>query len=64
MLIKIHTNRGYCLARLERFKDAVLDYDCVIALDPNNRHAKHNRLVTMSRIENIEKKEAERKSFL
>lgn len=35
--------RAYCLAKMGRYDEAVAEYDAVIALDPSDAHAYHNR---------------------
>lgn len=46
--------RAYCLAKLGRYKEAIADYDAVIALDPNNVHAYHNRGISFDKLGHFE----------
>lgn len=41
--VRLHNNRAYCLAKLGRYSEAVQDYEAVLAADPANVHAYHNR---------------------
>jgi len=42
-MVVFTTHRAYCLAKLGRFSEALLDYDAVLELEPGNAHAAHNR---------------------
>lgn len=46
--------RAYCLAKLGRYKEAIADYDAVVALDPNNVHAYHNRGISYDKLGHFE----------
>ena len=47
MQVRLYNNRGYCLAKLGKYRAAVADYNKVLELDQTNCHAYHNRLVTV-----------------
>jgi len=38
-----HYNRGTILARLQRFEEAIAEYDAALLLDPDHADARHNR---------------------
>lgn len=42
--VRLYNNRGYCLAKLGKYRAAVADYNKVLELDQTNCHAYHNRL--------------------
>lgn len=46
--------RAYCLAKLGRYQEAIADYDAVVALDPNNVHAFHNRGISYDKLGHFE----------
>lgn len=48
--IKAFNNRAYCLAKLGRYKDAIVDYSYVIGMDATNVHALHNRGISYERL--------------
>lgn len=41
--VRALTNKAYGLARLGRFQEAIADYSAILAVDPHNGHAYHNR---------------------
>lgn len=48
--IKAFNNRAYCLAKLGKYKDAIIDYSNVIQQDKTNIHALHNRGISYERL--------------
>jgi tetratricopeptide (TPR) repeat protein len=40
---KLLANRAYCLAKIGHFEEAIEDYNSILAADPCNAHALHNR---------------------
>lgn len=44
------TNRAYALARLARYQEAIVDYTSIIALEPLNSHAYHNRGISHDKL--------------
>ena len=47
MQVRLYNNRGYCLAKLGKYRAAVADYNKVLELDQTNCHAYHNRLAAV-----------------
>lgn len=48
--VRVLNNRAYCLAKLERFVEAVDDYSRVIKAEPKNSHALHNRGLSLDKL--------------
>ena len=44
-LQQLHVNRAYCLAKLGHYAEALQSYEVVLAKDPTNINALHNRRV-------------------
>ena len=42
---QLHVNRAYCLAKLGHYAEALQSYEVVLAKDPTNINALHNRRV-------------------
>jgi len=47
--IKAFNNRAYCMAKLGRYREAIIDYSSVIQQDASNVHALHNRGISYER---------------
>lgn len=43
--VQLHVNRAYCLAKLGHYAEALQSYKVVLAKDPTNINALHNRRV-------------------
>ena len=48
--VKNYNNRAFCLAKLDKFADAIQDYSKVIEIEPKNTHALHNRGICLQRV--------------
>ena len=47
--VRAYNSRAFCLASMGRLEEAVADWDAVLAIDPANLHALHNRWVQIDR---------------
>ena len=48
--VKAFNNRAYCLAKLGRYEEAIVDYTTVIQHEDTNIHALHNRGISYERL--------------
>ena len=48
--VKAFNNRAYCLAKLGRYEEAIVDYTTVIQQEDTNIHALHNRGISYERL--------------
>ena len=62
--LRVLNNRAYCLAKLERFSEAIDDYSHVIDIEPTNSHALHNRGLSLDKLGRHEEAMADFKKVL